>query len=459
MNPAKSVVEDNFERNIDKFVLKVNRVRQRASNIQQHVGKINLPQQEDTMLLQAVGELQTALEELQVAEEEMKQQNEQLAIARTNVEAERQRYQDLFDFAPDGYLVTDDAGMIREANRAAKLLNVSQEFLIYKPLVNFIPIAERRSFRAKLNQLLQTDCFQEWEIRILPRNQTTFDAAVTVSTLSNLEGKPEGWRWLLRDITVRKQTEAKIRDIELQNLQLQEMARLKSHFLAVVSHELRSPMNAILGFAQLLLRQSHQPLATNQENMVERILRSGKHLLALIEDILDFSKIEAGQLQLKLEELNLAELITATVEEMRPLAAQKNLALQVDFNLQDSLIYSDSVRLRQILVNLISNAIKFTDAGSVQVKVEELLEDRIAIAVKDTGIGIAEADLKQIFQEFWQVNQSISRKHGGTGLGLAIVDRLVRMMQGKIVVESQLGQGSTFRFELPRRVQRREIFS
>jgi signal transduction histidine kinase len=127
--------------------------------------------------------------------------------------------------------------------------------------------------------------------------------------------------------------------------------------------------------------------------------------------------------------------------------------LQVNLNLQNPYIVNDSDRLRQVLVNLLANAIKFTDSGSVQVEVWELPSDRIAIVVKDTGIGIAKADMEHIFREFRQLNQTLTRKHGGTGLGLAIVDRLVGMMQGKIVVESQLGKGSTFRVELPRQVR------
>jgi len=441
----------NFAENMDKFVQKVNTVRQRSYALQQGVSDSS--QQPGVTPPEALEELQVALEELRVAEEELRAQNEELRSARAQVEAERQRYHDLFEFAPDGYLVTDNTGIIREANRAAAtLLNVSQQYLLGKPLINFIPYEERRIFRAKLTQLHQVDWMQEWEINLRPRDSKAFDAALTVSTVRDWQGNSAGWRWLLRDITARKQAEEKIRNIQLQNLQLQEAAQLKSHFLAIMSHELRSPMNAIIGFSQLLLRQP-QPLAKSQESMIERILSSGRHLLALIDHILDFSKIEVGCLKLQLAELNLAELVTATTEELHSLVEQKNLALQVNLNLQNPYIVNDSDRLRQVLVNLLANAIKFTDSGRVQVEVWELPSDRIAIIVKDTGIGIAKADMEHIFREFRQLNQTLTRKHGGTGLGLAIVDRLVGMMQGKIVVESQLGKGSTFRVELPRQVR------
>lgn len=441
-----------FNQNIEEFVQKVDKVQTHADTLQHRVAQPT-SQPPEEMMLEALAELQTSLEELRVAEEELKQQHEELAFARAIAEAERQRYRDLFEFAPDGYLVTDDIGKIREANRAAaNLFNVPQEYLIHKPLINFIPFEERRNFRAKLNQLLQTDWMEEWELRIKPRVGETFDAAVTVSTVQDWEGKQIGWRWLVRDITARKQAEEKIRSIQLQNLQLQEASKLKSHFLAIMSHELRSPMNAIIGFSQLLLRQNSQHLNKNQENMIERILNSGRHLLTLIDEILDFSKLEVGCLKLKLSGLDLAELVTATVDEMRSLVEQKNLKLQVNLNLQNPFIINDSTRLRQVLTNLLSNAIKFTDAGSVQVDVWELPGNKIAIALKDTGIGIAQSDIEQIFREFHQLNQTLTRQHGGTGLGLAITNRLVYMMQGKITVESEVGNGSTFCVELPRQL-------
>ncbi len=432
---------------MEQFSQQMKTVYERAATLYQRTSE---PQQVE-LLADSLEELRIALEELHVAEEELRQQNEELAAAREVVERERQRYQDLFEFAPDGYLVTDTQGIIREANRAAVgLLKVSQKFLVGKPLINFIPDQERRVFRSDLIRLHHIDRLQEWELRLRSREGSEFDAAVSVVTFRDWEGKPVGWRWLLRNITARKQAEEQIRNIQLQNLQLQEAARVKSQFLAIMSHELRTPMNAIIGFSQLLLRHPHYHLAPKQANMVERILHGGKHLLTLIDDILSFSKLEAGALELKLEELNLVELVRTTVEELRSLAEQKNLALQVHLSLHNSQVVNDTTRLRQILVNLLSNAIKFTESGSVLLEVSELPGDRVAIALKDTGIGIAQDDLEHIFEEFRQINQTTTRRHCGTGLGLAITDRLVRMMNGKITVHSQLGQGSTFRVELPR---------
>jgi PAS domain S-box-containing protein len=250
-----------------------------------------------------------------------------------------------------------------------------------------------------------------------------------------------------------RELESTHNQIAQQNLQLIEAARLKSQFLATMSHELRTPMNAVIGFAQVLLRQRTANLTTAQADMVERILNNGKNLLALINDILDLSKIEAGRLELKQEEFDLTNLIANTIAELRPLAEQKQLPLQLHCELDNHIVINDSTRVRQILVNLLSNAIKFTDRGSVEILVRETTTAQVSIDVKDTGVGIAESELEHIFEEFRQVDQTTTRQHGGTGLGLAITRSLVNMMQGSITVESKLGQGSTFHVCLPRQIE------
>lgn len=244
--------------------------------------------------------------------------------------------------------------------------------------------------------------------------------------------------------------------IQLQNLKLREAAQLKTQFLATMSHELRTPMNAIIGFSQLLQRQQ---ISEAQRDMVGRILNNGKNLLALINDILDLSKIEAGRLDLKLETMNLGTLLQRTVAELRSLSEQKQIELQVDCHLKNETIQNDSARLRQVLVNLLSNAVKFTDHGSVRVEAKEMTDDRLVITVKDTGIGIDPKDIPYIFEEFRQIDQTMTRRHSGTGLGLAITKWLVQMMGGHITVTSQPGKGSTFRIDLPREAQVKSIAS
>jgi signal transduction histidine kinase len=256
------------------------------------------------------------------------------------------------------------------------------------------------------------------------------------------------------ELLIRKnqELEKQRQQIQIQNLKLLEASRLKSQFLATISHELRTPMNAIIGFSQILLRPKFGQLSNQQTDMLERILNNGKHLLMLLNEVLDFSRLDAGKLELKAELFDISKVINSTVAEMRSLAEAKKLSLIVNTDLDNPLVFNDSVRVRQILVNLLSNAIKFTEVGGVWVEVTALPSNYIAIAVRDTGIGIAAKDFTHIFEAFRQVDQSITRKYPGTGLGLAIIDALVRMMEGKIILESQLGVGSLFRIELPRQI-------
>ncbi|MFH7030684.1 MAG: ATP-binding protein [Heteroscytonema crispum UTEX LB 1556] len=250
-----------------------------------------------------------------------------------------------------------------------------------------------------------------------------------------------------------QELELQRQQIQLQNIKLLEVSRLKSQFLATMSHELRTPMNAIIGFSQLLLRpKSIGELNHKQQDLMERILNNGKHLLMLLNEILDFSQLETGKLELKPEIFDLSKVVNATVVEMRSLAERKNLSLLVHDELHNSIVFNDPHRIRQIVTNLLSNAIKFTETGSIAVEIHEITGNKVAIVVRDTGIGIAVKDIKNIFEAFRQVDQSTTRKYPGTGLGLAIIDSLVQMMGGKIIVESQLGEGSIFQIELPRQI-------
>lgn len=248
-----------------------------------------------------------------------------------------------------------------------------------------------------------------------------------------------------------KELERQQQQIRLQNLQLQEAYRLKSQFLATMSHELRTPMNAIVGFSQLLLRQYPHPLTAEQIDIVQRIFNNSQNLLNMINEILDFSKIEAGKFELNFHEFDLKQLVKLTVEELRSLAVPKKILLEVDIALTNTKVIQDLNCIKRVIINLVSNAIKFTEEGTVRIEVWEINPEQIGIAVKDTGIGIASEDLETIFQAFRQVDQSITRKYAGTGLGLAITDSLVKMMQGTIEVESQLGVGSVFRLKIPRK--------
>ncbi|MFM7363919.1 MAG: ATP-binding protein [Cuspidothrix sp.] len=240
--------------------------------------------------------------------------------------------------------------------------------------------------------------------------------------------------------------------LQKQKIAILETSKLKSLFLATISHELITPMNAIIGFSQILLRPKFGQLTNQQLNMIEKILSNGKNLLMKINAILEFCHLEAGESQLKPELLDIQKLVSYSVQETSSLAQAKNLSLIVKTDLHDAIVFNDATKLRQILVNLITNAIKFTETGNIWVEITEISENQVKITVKDTGIGIASQDIKSIFTAFHQVDQGLSRKYSGTGLGLAIIDSLVRIMGGKIYIESQLGVGSMFTIELPRKV-------
>lgn len=253
--------------------------------------------------------------------------------------------------------------------------------------------------------------------------------------------------------------EAQRRQIERQNLRLLEANRLKTDFLAVVTHEIRTPLNAIMGFSQILKSQSKGPLNDYQAEMVSRIFANGKHLLELVNDILDMSVIESDRLGLEPDAFDLDHLVHETLAELKPLADKKKLVFRTSINLKNPEIHNDSRRLKQVLVNLISNAIKFTDRGSVDVTVNAINHQSIEITVEDTGIGIAAEQLPQIFELFYQADQTIKRHHAGTGLGLAIAQALVTMMDGEITVESRVNQGTTFSVIIPRSLPSSTAFS
>ncbi|MFH7244933.1 MAG: ATP-binding protein [Spirulina sp.] len=251
-----------------------------------------------------------------------------------------------------------------------------------------------------------------------------------------------------------EELERQRRYIEDQNLKLLEAYRVKSEFLATMSHELRTPLNAILGFSQILESQSKGPLTPHQAEMVKRILTNGKTLLNLVNDILDLSKLEAQRLSLTPGPVHLHGLVQSVLSDLQSLAQGKALTLETDLALADPMVVNDERRLRQILTNLVSNAIKFSDQGYVRVSTAAAPDtpDTFLLTVTDTGIGIAPDQRPHIFESFRQGDQSLRRRRPGTGLGLAIVQSLVTIMGGTITVDSQVGQGSTFTVRLPRRV-------
>jgi signal transduction histidine kinase len=233
----------------------------------------------------------------------------------------------------------------------------------------------------------------------------------------------------------------------------EEANRSKSHFLAATSHELRTPLNAILGYSELLSEEVAEKRYESLGADIQRIHAAGRHLLGLINDILDLSRLEAGKLDLYPEEFELAPLVADAVDTVRPLAERNRNRLSLEGEAAGTIV-ADATRVRQILLNLVGNAAKFSHDGEVVLRVarrEAEGGERVSFVVSDTGIGMNEEQIARLFRAFEQGDAQVARRYGGTGLGLVITRRLARMMGGDVSVESRPGKGSTFTVELPAR--------
>jgi signal transduction histidine kinase len=242
------------------------------------------------------------------------------------------------------------------------------------------------------------------------------------------------------------------------NRRLQEADRLKNEFLANMSHELRTPLNSIIGFAKLILNGIDGPITDDQRIDLSAIYTGGKHLLNLVNDILDLSKIGAGKMTLKREWVNFKEITLGVMPTIIPLVEGKPIELREEVDQGLPPLYADRLRIRQVVLNLLSNAAKFTDHGSITLRAELRTRNEnhiscpapyLLCAVEDTGIGIAEKDIPLVFEEFRQLDSSTTRRAEGTGLGLPISKKLIEMHSGCMWLESKVGQGSVFYFALP----------
>jgi signal transduction histidine kinase len=254
-----------------------------------------------------------------------------------------------------------------------------------------------------------------------------------------------------------QRVEARTRELAERSRELEIASKHKSQFLANMSHELRTPMNAILGYTELIIDEIYGEVPERIREVLERVQQSGQHLLGLINAVLDLSRIESGRFTLSISEYSLPEVVHTVFTSVESLTAEKQLALNISISPDLPMGKGDEQRIAQVLLNLVGNAIKFTEAGEVGIVVSAA-DGTFTIAVSDTGSGIAEEDQQKIFDEFQQADNSNTRAQGGTGLGLAIAKRIIEMHGGRMWVESSLGKGSTFWCTLPICVERqREV--
>ncbi len=321
---------------------------------------------------------------------------------------------------------------------------------IIQPISRLTSISRTISDTGELNQSIPTD--GEGEIGELSRSFSTMISRLQEEGNARKQAIEELSRYRdhLSDLVQERtlQLEQVNQSLREAKEHAEDADRLKSAFLATMSHELRTPLNSIIGFTGIILQGLAGPLNDEQNKQLGLVQTSARHLLALINDVLDISKIEAGELNIANEQVQMVPSIESVVKTMEPLAQQKGLTIQADLDPDTGVVTGDQRRIEQVIMNLMSNAIKFTDKGTVTIQSRNT-GGEIVLSVQDSGIGIREEDLETLFRPFHQVDSGTTRKHEGTGLGLSISKRLIELHGGKITVSSIVGEGSTFTVILP----------
>ncbi len=278
----------------------------------------------------------------------------------------------------------------------------------------------------------------------------------TLLWLMGLFGVVLGTRRLTWGELKRKQAEEDVKkyaeQLEQTNIRLQELDRLKSVFLASMSHELRTPLNSIIGFTGLILQGMSGEVSERHREQLTVVKKNANHLLSLINDILDISKIEAGKVELSLEKFSLDDMVREVVETLSPAASEKGLELIREVP-EGVTLFSDKRRTKQVLINLVSNAVKFTDQGNVKIAARVPGDENLEVRVIDTGVGIKKEDMDKLFQPFQQIDVSLTKRYGGSGLGLYLSKKLTDLLGGNISAKSEYGRGSEFTFTIPLRYE------
>jgi PAS domain S-box-containing protein len=352
----------------------------------------------------------------------------------------------------DALMTTDVLGRISDVNRQMEILTgISREQLIGTPFKHYFtdPGRAEDAIRRVLNENRVTD----YELTMRTPDGT-IDVSYNATTFRDTNGRLRGVFAAARDVTepnrLRDQLEQRNRELEVQNERVQEANRLKSEFLASMSHELRTPLNSIIGFSELLSTQQDGTLSPEQREYLEDIRNSGNHLLQLINDILDLAKVEAGKMELGPVPFSPRKAVDEVCSVVRRMAKEKGIRLHTSVEGDLDSVTLDPLRFKQILYNLVSNAVKFTDAsGRIEIRIARHDGAKIRLDVSDTGIGIPTEDLPRLFREFEQLDAGPGRRYQGSGLGLSLTKKLVELHGGTIGVESSVGRGTTFSVVLP----------
>jgi PAS domain S-box-containing protein len=382
--------------------------------------------------------------------------------ARKQVEAEQkkldQRLRDqqfytrsLIESHMDALVITDPLGIISDANKQMEMLTgCTRDELIGAPFKNYFTDSERAEAAIKL--VLREKKITDYELAVRDRDGKTTDVSYNATTFYDRDRVLQGVFAAARDVTERQLSQQSLQrtnvDLEVAKLAAEKANLAKSDFLSSMSHELRSPLNAILGFAQLM-ESASPPASDSQQESIAQILQAGWHLLKLINEILDLSVIEAGKVLLSTEPVSLAEVMSECQAMLDPEAQQRGIRMSFPSFNHPTFVSADRTRLKQIVINLLSNAIKYNSvSGTVVVACSARTPERTRISVTDTGAGLSPEKLAMLFQPFNRLGQEAVGGVAGTGIGLVVTKRLVELMGGELGVESTVGAGSVFWFEL-----------